>query len=177
MSNKIGKLSKRVVLAPCLLALLFMTSMVYAQEVSQCTVTDKVADLNFTLQDVNGVDVLLSDYAGKVILLDFWATWCAPCRIEIPGFIEFNDKYADEGFAVLGISVDDPVDSLLIYIEDMEMDYPVLIGDGRDDIKDSYGPLYGFPSTFLIARDGSICHQHTGFSPQEQFEQEIEAML
>ena len=126
---------------------------------------------------MDGAEVKLSDYLGIVILLDFWATWCAPCRIEIPGFIELFDKYEARGLSILGISVDDSVDALQLYAEEMEMDYPVLIGDGRDDVKDAFGPLYGFPTTFLINREGDICHQHTGYAPKEQFEQEILSLL
>ncbi len=144
---------------------------------ASCTETDRKANLNFVLKDINGSDVTLSDYRGKVILLDFWATWCAPCRIEIPGFIELYDQYEKDGLEVLGISVDDPISALLLYTEDMGMDYPVLIGDQRDDVKDAFGPLVGFPSTFLIDREGMICHQHTGFTSKEKFEQEILELL
>ena len=77
----------------------------------------------------------------------------------------------------MGISVDNSVASLQLYAEEMEMDYPILIGDGRDDVKDAFGPLYGFPTTFLINREGDICHRHTGYSPKEQFEQEILSLL
>ena len=156
--------------------LLLCSSFLYAQN-SACSVKDRVADLDFTLKDVSGADVLLSDYAGDVILLDFWATWCAPCRIEIPGFLELLDEYGDQGFTVLGVSIDDAVPALEIYIEDMQMDYPVLIGDERDDIKDFYGPLVGFPTTFMIDRAGNICHQHIGFATKEQFEEEILSLL
>lgn len=150
----------------------------YSQDdASSCSVDDKTANLDFTLLDMHGEELKLGDYKGKVILLDFWATWCAPCRIEIPGFIELFDKYEDRGLAVLGISVDDPVEALQLFAEDLEMDYPVLIGDQRDDIKDAYGPLYGFPTTFLITRQGNICHKHTGFTPKEQFESEIRQLL
>ena len=142
-----------------------------------CSGTDRKANLNFVLKDINGNDVTLSDYRGKVILLDFWATWCAPCRIEIPGFIDLYDQYEKDGLEVLGISVDDPISALLLYTEDMGMDYPVLIGDQRDDVKDAFGPLLGFPSTFLINREGMICHQHIGFTPKEKFEQEILELL
>ena len=144
---------------------------------ASCTETDRKANLNFVLKDINGNDVTLSDYRGKVILLDFWATWCAPCRIEIPGFIDLYDQYEKDGLEVLGISVDDPISALLLYTEDMGMDYPVLIGDQRDDVKDAFGPLLGFPSTFLINREGMICHQHIGFTPKEKFEQEILELL
>ena len=155
----------------------FMLPVFSQDDTTSCSVVDKTANLDFTLLDMYGNAVNLNDYRGRVILLDFWATWCAPCRIEIPGFIELYDKYEDRGLTVLGISVDDPVASLLLYAEEMEMDYPVLIGDQRDDIKNSYGPLYGFPTTFLITREGNICHQHTGFAPKEQFEAEILKLL
>jgi peroxiredoxin len=144
---------------------------------AECTADPTVADLNFTLQDMHGKDVALSDYAGNVILLDFWATWCGPCRVEIPGFIEMLDEYEDRGFSVLGISVDDPPDALLSYAEELGMDYPLLIGDGRDDVKDAYGPLIGFPTSVIIDRDGTICHQHIGFTLKTQFVEEIEALL
>jgi len=144
---------------------------------AECTAEPAAANLDFTLKDMDGNDVALGDYAGNVILLDFWATWCGPCRIEIPGFIEMYDAYKAEGFAVLGISIDDPPDALQLYAEEFGMNYPVLIGDGRDDVKDTYGPLIGFPTTLLIDRDGTICHRHTGFAPREQFEEEIRALL
>lgn len=156
-----------------LLSMLFSTSVVHAE----CRIENTPADLNFTLQDVAGNDVVLSDYLGKVILLDFWATWCAPCRFEIPYFLELLDEYEDQGFTVLGISIDDPVDSLIPYMAEMAMDYPVLIGDGRDDVKNTYGPLVGFPTTFLIDRAGNICQQHIGFALKEEFEEEILELL
>jgi peroxiredoxin len=143
----------------------------------ECSIEDSPADLSFTLQDVAGDDVLLSDYLGKVIILDFWATWCAPCRIEIPGFIELLDQYESQGFAVLGVSIDDTVESLELYMEEMEMDYPVLVGAGRNDIFDTYGPLVGFPTTYMIDRAGNICEKHIGFSAKEQFEMELLELL
>ena len=170
-------MKSRIGFVLCLLACsLFSAAPLYSQD-GECSAPNKSANLDFTLMDMDGAEVKLSDYAGKVILLDFWATWCAPCRIEIPGFIELLDQYEDQGLAILGISVDDPVSSLQLYAEELEMDYPILIGDGRDDVKDSYGPLYGFPTTFLINREGDICHQHTGFAPKEQFETEILQLL
>lgn len=148
-----------------------------AQQGQECTVEGATANLGFTLEDMHGNDVVLSDYAGDVVLLDFWATWCAPCRIEIPGFIEMQDDYGDEGFSVLGISVDDPVEDLMPYAEELGMDYPVLVGRGRDDVKDAFGPLLGFPTSLIIDRDGTICHRHVGLTSEEQFRSEIEALL
>jgi len=127
--------------------------------------------------DMHSVEVRLSDCRGQVILLDFRATWCGPCRIEIPGFIELLDSYEEQGLDILGISIDDPVDALTFYDEEMEMDYPVLIGDGRDDVKDFYGPLIGFPTTILIDRDGNTCHSHSGYAPKPKFEAEILSLL
>ena len=171
-------MKKIVVQALYVIFLCSAVAPVYSQDDSaSCSVDDRAANLEFVLEDMHGNDVQLSDYKGKVILLDFWATWCAPCRIEIPGFIELLDKYEDQGLAILGISVDDPVESLLLYAEEMQMDYPVLIGDGRDDVKESYGPLIGFPTTFLIDREGNICYSHAGFAPKQQFETEIISLL
>lgn len=171
-----GGWSRALVTVAVLVVLPFLSS---AQDdtAGTCTAEPLPANLDFMLKDMHGDDIALSDYAGKVILLDFWATWCAPCRIEIPGFVEMVETYAERGLAVLGVSIDDPPDALLPYAEELGMNYPVLIGDGRDDLKDSYGPLIGFPTSFIIDRSGTICHKHTGFSPKDRFVREIEALL
>jgi thiol-disulfide isomerase/thioredoxin len=98
------------------------------------------ARLDFTLKDMNGVDVSLASFKGKVILLNFWATWCGPCRAEIPDLVELQGRYADD-LVVLGVSVDDTPDKLLPYAAEFKMNYPVLVGNGRDDFQDAYGPL------------------------------------
>ena len=144
---------------------------------AECTADPQPANFDFTLKDMNGDDVHLADHAGNVILLDFWATWCAPCRIEIPGFIEMVENYGDQGFSVLGISIDDPPDALQSYAEELGMNYPVLIGDGRDDVKDEYGPIIGFPTSVIIDRDGNICHRHIGYTPKERFVEDVEGLL
>jgi cytochrome c biogenesis protein CcmG/thiol:disulfide interchange protein DsbE len=144
---------------------------------AECSVDPQPANFDFTLKDMHGNDVALADYEGDVILIDFWATWCAPCRIEIPGFIEMVEEYGDQGFSVLGISIDDPPDALQSYAAEMGMNYPVLIGDGRDDVKDEYGPIIGFPTAVIVDRDGNICHRHIGFSPKEAFVADIEGLL
>jgi thiol-disulfide isomerase/thioredoxin len=144
---------------------------------SACPASAKPANLNFTLKDVNNKDVKLSDLKGKVVLLDFWATWCGPCKIEIPWFIEFQNKYGAHGLQVVGVSVDDTLDKLKPYVRDMKMNYVVLQGLGHDDVQDAFGPIWGIPVTEVLSRDGKICAKHTGISSKSSFEDEIKALL
>jgi thiol-disulfide isomerase/thioredoxin len=142
-----------------------------------CPADAKPARFDFTLKDVDGRSVALSQYKGKVILLDFWATWCGPCKIEIPGFIEFQAKYGKDGLQVIGVSVDDTPEQLAPYVKQLKMNYLVLQGLGHDDVQDAYGPLVGIPTTVLISRDGKVCATHAGFAAKETFEREIKALL
>jgi thiol-disulfide isomerase/thioredoxin len=139
----------------------------------------KPAPLDFTLKDMNGVDVKLASFKGKPIIVNFWATWCGPCRAEIPSLVELQTQYGEEGkdVVILGISVDDPVEKLKPYAAQMKMNYPVLVGNGRDDVQDAFGPLWGIPVTVFIDRDGKIAKKHSGIASKEQFEQEIKALL
>jgi thiol-disulfide isomerase/thioredoxin len=147
--------------------------------VADAKVAGKAAPLDFTLKDMNGVDVKLAAFKGKPIVLNFWATWCGPCRAEIPSLVELQKQYGDEGqdVVILGISVDDPVEKLKPYASQMKMNYPVLVGNGRDDVQDAFGPLWGIPVTVFIDRDGRIAKKHSGIASKEQFEQEIKALL
>jgi thiol-disulfide isomerase/thioredoxin len=142
-----------------------------------CPADAKPANLNFTMKDVAGKNVTLADFKGKVMLLDFWATWCGPCKVEIPHFIEFQEKYGRKGFQVVGISVDDTVEKLEPYVRDMKMNYPVLQGLNHDDVQDAYGPILGIPVSVLISRDGKVCATHTGLTDKDIFEREIKALL
>ncbi len=139
----------------------------------------KAAALDFTLKDMNGVDVKLASFKGKPIVLNFWATWCGPCRAEIPSLVELQTAYMEQGMdvVILGISVDDPVEKLKPYATQMKMNYPVLVGNGRDDVQDAFGPLWGIPVTVFIDREGRIAKKHSGIASKEQFEQEIKALL
>lgn len=142
-----------------------------------CDADAKPADLNFTLQDMDGQDVDLTAYEGKVILLNFWATWCGPCKIEIPGFVELQEEYGDEGLVVLGLSVDDPIEKLKPFAEEYQINYPLLVGLGRDDFQEAFGPIWGIPVTFYITRDGALCKRHMGLATKDQVEREIRALL
>jgi peroxiredoxin len=144
-----------------------------------CSAHAKVADLNFTFQNLEGKPVTLSDYKGKVILLDFWATWCPPCRKEIPGFIELYNTYKSRGLVVIGVSMDDTEDTAAVksFATQMKMGYPILLGFGRDDdLKPAFGEL-PLPTSFVIARDGRICGRHDGLTAKEQVEREVVGLL
>ncbi len=146
-------------------------------DAAACDAKAKPANLNFTLKDMHGKDVNFASFKGKVILLDFWATWCGPCKIEIPAFVELQNKYRNNGLQVLGVSVDDTVDKLRPFATQFKMNYPVLVGANREDVQDAYGPMYGIPVTFLISRDAKVCRKHTGMATKQQFEREIRALL
>lgn len=148
-----------------------------AAEGLSCPANAKPANLAFTLKDMNNANVRLSSFKGKVLLLDFWATWCIPCKAEIPWFVEFQQKYGPAGLQVVGVSVDDTLDKLRPYVAQFKMNYPVLQGLMHDDIQDAYGPLWGIPVTAVISRDGRICMRHSGISTKQTFESEIKALL
>ena len=148
----------------------------YPGEPEDADVVGKPARLDFTLKDMNGVDVHLASFKGKVILLNFWATWCGPCRAEIPSLVELQEQYADD-LVVLGLSVDDPAEKLLPYAAEFKMNYPVLVGNGHQDVQDAFGPLFGIPVSVIIGRDGLIAKKHSGIATKEQIEREIKRLL
>jgi thiol-disulfide isomerase/thioredoxin len=142
-----------------------------------CDVDARPADFDFTLQDMNGDDVSFSELKGKVVLLNFWATWCGPCKIEMPWFVEFADHYEDQGLVVLGVSIDDTPDKIQEFAAEYDVDYPMLVGLERDDFMESYGPIWGVPMTFFIDRDGALCRTHAGIAAREEFEKDITDLL
>ena len=148
-----------------------------APETFACPASAKAANLNFTLKDLDNKDVKLSSLKGKVILLDFWATWCGPCKIEIPWFIEFQKKYGKDGLQVVGVSTDDTLAKLKPYVAQAKMNYLVLQGLDHDDVQDAFGPLFGIPVTVVISRTGKVCTKHVGLSSKDRFEQEIKSLL
>jgi len=131
---------------------------------------------DFALKDINGTTVHLSDYRGKVVLLDFWATWCGPCKMEIPWFMEFERKYKDRGFAVLGVSMDDDGwPTIKPFVKDIGMNYRVVLGN--DQTGDLYGGIEALPTAFLIDREGRVAIEHVGLSSRREFEDGIENLL
>lgn len=147
------------------------------EETAACMADAKPANLNFTMKDLDGKDVSLSSFKGKVILLNFWATWCGPCKAEIPGFVELQDQYGKDGLVIVGYSVDDEAPKARAFANEYKMNYPVLLGLGREDVQEAYGPIWGIPASFIISRDGRVCQKHLGIAPKAVFEKEIKALL
>jgi len=145
--------------------------------ISAQKVEPRAAKLNFSFKDINGKKVALSDFKGKVILLDFWATWCAPCKQEIPGFIELQKKYGERGLQVIGLSVDDPMTLAKQYATSMKMNYPVLLAEGKEDVLKAYDPIPSIPVSVIIDRGGRIVARHLGIAEKDVFEKEIVPLL
>lgn len=131
---------------------------------------------DFTLKDADGKTVHISDYKGKVVVLDFFATWCEPCKIEIPWFMEMERKNKDKGFEVLGVSMDDEGwEVVKPFMRDVGMNYRVLIGN--DQTAQLYGGIDSLPTTFLIDREGKIAAVHIGLASKRDFEDGVEQLL
>jgi len=132
---------------------------------------------DFTLKDSHGVVVKLSDLRGKVVLLDFWATWCGPCKVTIPEMNKLAQKYADKGVVILGISMDeDGWDAVNPFLAKVKFEYPVLLSE-PDKMKGYDDKLDALPTAILIDKEGKIRQMHEGITNTDVFEKEIEALL
>lgn len=137
------------------------------------------------LKDLEGKDVSLADLKGKVVFVNFWATWCDPCRIEIPWLIEMQAKYAPRGFTVVGVAMDDEGKSAVapfvakerfdVNGQQLPMSYPIWLG--TDEAADKFGGILGYPTSFLISRDGKQVEKFEGLKSQDELEKAIEAQL
>lgn len=130
----------------------------------------------WTLRDVDGKSVSSADFKGKVVVLDFWATWCGPCRMEIPGFVELQKAYGNKGLAVVGVSLDkEGGRAVKPFMKQFGINYSVVLGDEK--IIRDYGGIEGIPTTFVIDRQGRIVSKHIGYVDKTQFEREITRLL
>jgi peroxiredoxin len=131
---------------------------------------------DFTLKDVNGKPVKLSDFKGKVVLLNFWATWCGPCKIEIPWFMEFERTYKDRGFAVIGIALDEEGwEVVKPYLEARKVNYRVVLGTPQ--VEQLYGGVGSIPMSFIIDREGRVARTHLGLVSKSEYVNDIEQLL
>jgi len=130
---------------------------------------------DFSLPELAGQQLNLSSYRGKVVLLDFWATWCDPCRDEIPHFVELQSRYREQGLQIVGVSMDDGPEPVHDFYQRFKMNYPVVMGNAKTG--ELYGGVLGLPIAFLIARDGRIYSKHTGATDITVFEKEVVSLL
>jgi len=131
---------------------------------------------NFSLKDADGRTVQLSDYRGKVVLLNFWATWCDPCRYEIPWFIEFERQHKGQGFAVVGVSMDeDGWQAVKPFISELGINYRILLGD--DKVSQLFGGVDALPTSFVIDRDGRIAAVYVGLASKSSYENDLQKLF
>jgi thiol-disulfide isomerase/thioredoxin len=144
---------------------------------SSCEAKAKVANYGFKVKDVDGKTVDLADYKGKVVMMNFFATWCGPCKFETPMFVQLQEQYRGQGVAFLGVQIDDDPTLLKPFKDEYKVNYPLLLANDREDLQDAFGPFWGLPVTLMIKRDGTICKRHMGLASKEQMEKEIRNLL
>jgi peroxiredoxin len=130
---------------------------------------------DFTLPTIDGKQVKLSDLRGKAVLVNFWATWCGPCKLEIPWFLDLQKQYGSQGLVILGIAMDDNPDVVPKFAQEMKIDYPILIGN--EAVAEQYGGVEGLPQTFYVGRDGKIVRKVAGIVSHSDVEDGIKEAL
>jgi len=163
---------KRLILGKALAAIVMLSMLGACSQGNAVEIGEEAP--GFTLTDMNGKTVNFSDFKGKVIILDFFASWCPPCREEVPDFIELQKAYADKGFTMVGLSLVSPEESRK-FAEEAGINYPVLIDDGK--VSGAYGPVRSIPTTFVIGKDSKVTKMYIGYKPKEIFENDIKELL
>ncbi len=131
---------------------------------------------DFSLKDANGKEFTKADVEGRVVLLNFWATWCGPCKIEMPWFIDFQRKYKDRGFMVLAVSLDEEGwEVVRPFTTELKPNFPVLLGN--DAMAEEFGGVVALPTSFIVNKKGEIVTRHTGLVSKSEYESEIERLL
>ena len=137
----------------------------------------KPADLSFKLKDMNGATVELASFKGRPLVVNFWATWCPPCKLEIPWFIEFKQKFGAQGLEILGVSIDDPAAELKTFSAEYKMNYPVLMGLDQEKLLAAYEAEVTVPVTWFIKKDGTVLGRTVGINTRQYFESQIQAII
>jgi cytochrome c biogenesis protein CcmG/thiol:disulfide interchange protein DsbE len=137
----------------------------------------KPADLSFTVKDMSGATVELASFKGRPLVVNFWATWCPPCKAEIPWFIEFKQKFGAQGLEILGVSIDDPAAELKTFAAEYKMNYPVLMGLDQDKLLAAYEAEVTVPVTWFIKKDGTVLGRTVGINTRQYFESQIQAII
>jgi len=131
---------------------------------------------DWELTDLNNKLVKFSAFRGHVLIVDFWATWCVPCRVEIPHFVELQKQYRDKGLTVIGVSLDEQGPEVVKkFLKRFDVTYPVVIGNEK--VVEAYGRIDAIPTTFVIDRQGRIVSRHIGYDDKAVFEKEIQSLL
>ena len=132
---------------------------------------------DFTLKTLDGKSLKLSDLRGKAVLLNFWATWCAPCKIETPWIVDLQNQYASQGLQVVGVSMDDEsdTDGIKKFAQEMHMNYPIL--RGNEDVGNAYGGLEFLPTTYFVGRDGNVTGRILGLKGRSDMEDNVQKAL
>jgi len=129
----------------------------------------------FTRRDLNGGNLDLATFRGKVVLLNFWATWCAPCQVEMPRFVQWQRQYGPQGFQVIGISMDDDPELARKLYARLKLNYPVAMGDEK--LGELYGGVLGLPLTYLVDRNGEVRARFQGETDLKTIEKRLKALL
>ena len=131
---------------------------------------------DFQLPSLDGAKVKLSDFRGKAVLLNFWATWCPPCKVEMPWFADLQKEYGKDGLVILGVAMDDSEpDKIAQFASEMGVNYPILLG--TDQVSDDYGNVQYLPTSFYISRDGTIVDKMTGLLDRKDIEEAVKKTL
>lgn len=167
---------KKCVIYPVLISMMLLAGCYAADNPAAPNPSASKQAPNFSLPDMKGKTVRLSDYNNKVVILNFFATWCPPCREEIPDFIEMVNTRDSEKFAIIGVSVEKgDTQTVKRFVEGQRINYPVLMDDGI--ASEAYGPIYSIPTTFIIDKNQNIVQKIIGSRTKKEFEKIIEPLL
>jgi peroxiredoxin len=146
-------------------------------DTSACTAADAMSSArNFVLRDVDNRKWTFSSTRGKVVLIDFWATWCVPCKVEIPAFVDMYARHKDKGLEIVGVSMDTELSAIKSFAAEFKMTYPILIGAGAEGVIRAWG-VEGLPTTAIVTRDGKVCRKFAGQAATQEIEAIIKRLL